>query len=131
MRRWMRLGGALAGLALVAACAGGGGAQPKPTAPAAGQSVTLRTLDTFRFEPATFTVRAGTPVSLTLDNSRQALIHDFTIDSLDGQRVHIVVNPGQRTTGQFTANTPGTYQFYCWQPGHREAGMVGTMTVTP
>lgn len=131
MRRPIRLGAALAGLVIMVACGGGAAAPPKPATPAAGQSVTLRTLDTFRFEPATFTVRAGTPVSLTLDNSRQALIHDFTIDSLDGQRVHIVVNPGQRTTGQFTANTPGTYQFYCWQPGHREAGMVGTMTVTP
>ena len=102
---------------------GGGGAA------GGSQSVTVKSTDQMRFDPAALTVRANSPVSLTLDNSGAALIHDFTIDNLGGQRVHIVAQPNSRGTGQFTAPA-GTYQFYCAQPGHREAGMVGTLTVS-
>jgi uncharacterized cupredoxin-like copper-binding protein len=38
------------------------------------------------------------------------------------------VSPGD--TGSATINAPaGTYEYYCNVPGHREAGMVGTLTV--
>ena len=40
------------------------------------------------------------------------------------------VEAGTRITAKFTAPTdPGTYQVVCGQPGHIEAGMVGTLTV--
>jgi uncharacterized cupredoxin-like copper-binding protein len=37
---------------------------------------------------------------------------------------------GQGGTSEIKVNLPpGTYQYYCSVPGHREAGMVGTLTV--
>ena len=37
---------------------------------------------------------------------------------------------GEGGTSEITVNlTPGTYQYYCSVPGHREGGMVGTLTV--
>ncbi|HJS27062.1 MAG TPA: multicopper oxidase domain-containing protein [Actinomycetota bacterium] len=53
--------------------------------------------------------------------------HDFTIDELD---VQILLGPSESVEGTFHA-TPGTYAFYCSIPGHREAGMEGTLTVLP
>jgi uncharacterized cupredoxin-like copper-binding protein len=79
-----------------------------------------------RFEPATLTVRANTPVNITLDNSSSALIHDFVIDN---PAIKIEARPHARASGTATF-PPGTYQFYCSQPGHREAGMVGTLVAS-
>ena len=38
---------------------------------------------------------------------------------------------GKPALALFTPTTPGTYTFYCHIPGHREAGMVGTLIVGP
>ena len=117
---------------MLAACGATAGGTARATggggAAGGSQRGTVKSTDQMRFEPATLTVHANSPVSLTLDNSGAALIHDFTIDSQGGQRVHIVAQPNSRGNGQFTLPA-GTYQFYCGQPGHREAGMVGTLTV--
>jgi plastocyanin len=112
---------------MLAACSGGQAAASKPAASA--QNVTVKSTDQMRFEPANLTVRANTPVTLTLDNSGSALLHDLTIDDIGGQRVHILAQANGRGTGQFTAPA-GVYQFYCSQPGHKDAGMVGTLTVS-
>ena len=44
--------------------------------------------------------------------------------------LHVVhADPGETVTGTFTIDEPGTYTFYCSVPGHREAGMEGTLEV--
>ena len=42
----------------------------------------------------------------------------------------LVLGANETVDTTFTA-TPGTYTFYCSIPGHREAGMEGTLTVLP
>jgi uncharacterized cupredoxin-like copper-binding protein len=129
MVRQFGLSALLLGAVALAACGG----QPATGKPAGGassaQAVTVKSLDTMKFDPATITVRANSPVGVTLDNSGAGLVHDFVIDNLGGTKVHIEAQPNQKATGQFTPTAPGTYQFYCAQPGHKEAGMVGTLTV--
>jgi uncharacterized cupredoxin-like copper-binding protein len=115
----------LATVALVA-CGGSGG---RSEGAASAASVTIRGTDTMRFEPASVTVRANTPTTLTLDDRGAALVHDWTVDDLGGRRVEVVVQPNRQGSVQFTA-PPGTYSFYCAQPGHRELGMVGTLTAS-
>lgn len=77
------------------------------------------------FNPREFSIPANTPTAITLVN-RGAIVHNFTIDQLN---VHSGdIKPGQSTT--VTINAPaGTYTYYCAIPGHRAAGMVGTLTV--
>jgi len=91
-------------------------------APVTSQTVTAG--DLF-FDPKEFTIPANTDVSVTLNNGG-ALQHDFVIDELNVKSD--LVDPGSSTT--FTINgAAGQYQYYCSVPGHREAGMVGTLTI--
>jgi uncharacterized cupredoxin-like copper-binding protein len=131
MVRQIGLSALLLGAVALAACGGGqtGASKPAGGAPGGAQNVTVASTDQMRFNPMTLTLRANAPVTLTLDNSGAALVHDFVIDNIGGQRVHVEAQPRARATGQFTP-TAGTYQFYCAQPGHREAGMTGTLTVS-
>ena len=69
---------------------------------------------------------ADEPVTIKMVNTGAAL-HNFSIDSLD---ISVDVNPGDTVDVVIPAGTaPGTYDFYCNVPGHKEAGMVGTLTV--
>ena len=43
--------------------------------------------------------------------------------------LHVAAGPGRAAEIEFTATQPGTYAFFCTVPGHREAGMEGTLIV--
>lgn len=95
--------------------------------PVAGApTVEISALD-FSLRPAQMQVKTGQPVSIALSN-RGVILHDITIPGLQFQ---LVAQPGQRTLGSLTAARPGTYEVFCSVPGHREAGMVGRLVVTP
>ncbi len=114
---------------LVVACAGPSAAAPATGKPASSaQAVQVRATDMLKFEPATITVKRGAPVRLTL-TSTGALEHDWVVDNLDGKRARVHAAPGASATVEFTAMAAGTYEFYCSIPGHREAGMKGTLVV--
>jgi plastocyanin len=73
------------------------------------------------------TVKAG-EVEVEFDNP-QGLTHDVAIEDSSGEVVAQteLIGSGSDST---TANLkPGTYTFFCSVPGHREAGMEGTLTV--
>jgi plastocyanin len=101
----------------VAACGNG-----NDDAPDAGAVVVEAT--EFAFDPATVSIAADTDTDITLDNVG-VVEHDWTIDELD---IQIYAEAGEAITQ--TINVPaGTYEIYCSIPGHREAGMVGTLNV--
>lgn len=73
------------------------------------------------------TAKAGT-VTVEFDNP-QALTHDVAIEDSSGAEVgktELIADGTDTTTVDLK---PGTYTFYCTVPGHREAGMEGTLTV--
>jgi uncharacterized cupredoxin-like copper-binding protein len=111
--------------------------------------ITLDATD-FAYRPASVTVPAGEPVVLTLKNSG-VVEHDFVIEKIDlksalkkdsgsdahhvhGEQMnfdlHISAQPGETTVLEFTVSEPGTYTFFCSVAGHKEAGMLGELTVT-
>ena len=75
------------------------------------------------FDPGTIEAAAG-EVELEITNL-DAFDHDFTIDELG---VNVAFGANETVDAAFEAG-PGTYTFYCSIPGHREAGMEGTLTV--
>ena len=67
---------------------------------------------------------------MTVDfNNAQPLQHDVAVADSSGKvlgQTDLVANGTASTT---VSLQPGTYTFYCTVPGHREAGMQGTLTV--
>lgn len=114
---------------VVTACGGGAASQPpatsQPVASASQPSGTGISVDAaeFGFTPDTIDLPAGSEATVTLTN-KGTVEHDITVDALG---VKIFAKPGQTVSGTVTAKA-GTYEFYCSVPGHKQAGMVGTIT---
>jgi len=89
----------------------------------AGQAVEVEAYDIY-FEPKELSIPANTDVTVQVPNEGAAL-HNFSIDELG---IDVDIAPG--ATEEVVINAPaGEYQFYCNVPGHKQAGMVGTLTV--
>lgn len=73
------------------------------------------------------TAKAG-KVTIDFENP-QSLTHDVAIEDAQGEEVgatELIADASDSTTVDLK---PGTYTFFCSVPGHREAGMEGTLTV--
>jgi uncharacterized cupredoxin-like copper-binding protein len=119
---------------VLVACTGGGrgsaGAIPETGGAQSGatQQLAVKATDSMRFDPATLSARAGQPIQLTLSNSGQ-LVHDFAISEGIAQAIKISAQPSQQASATLTIDKSGTYTYYCSEPGHRQAGMQGVLTV--
>lgn len=79
-----------------------------------------------RFDRGELRASVGQTFAMRFENTH-SVGHSFDIDELN---VHVSAAPGSSGLILFTPTEPGTYSFYCALPGHREAGMVGTLVVT-
>lgn len=114
------------GLAL-AGCGGGEDESASaPTDGAAQSTLELVGTDGLAFEPEQATVTAGeATVELTAESAVQ---HNVVIEGvLDDQPV-VEAAAGETATGTVSLEE-GSYTFWCSVPGHREAGMEGTLEV--
>jgi uncharacterized cupredoxin-like copper-binding protein len=128
----------LPALLLATACGGGssGGSSSPATTPAgssmssggAGQTIDIPISDSgFSFTKTSATAHAGT-VTLKSVNP-QSVPHDISIKGNGVNATGEQVSNGGTST--VTADLkPGTYEFYCSVPGHEQAGMKGTLTVS-
>ena len=85
------------------------------------QTVTVKATDALKFEPDHLTATAGV-IHIVEDNAG-VTTHTFVIDGTDFKLV-------DDDSGDIDL-AAGEYVFYCDVPGHRAAGMEGTLTVTP
>jgi plastocyanin len=70
------------------------------------------------------------PGKVTIDfENPAALEHDVAIEGPEGKEIAVSPLIGEGKTSVSAELSPGTYHFFCTVPGHREAGMEGTLTV--
>lgn len=74
------------------------------------------------FNPKNLTLVKDEPVKITFQNTGR---HTFTVDEL-GVNVSL---SGSSLTVEFTPAKSGAFEYYCSVPGHREGGMLGSLTV--
>jgi uncharacterized cupredoxin-like copper-binding protein len=121
------------------------------TPDASGADTTALTVvgtDALTFIPDVFAIPAGEEVTVTF-TAEAAAEHDFVIadaaalgttgeeghgdhgdDETPDTDLHVAhADAGQTVTATFTISEPGTYTVYCSVPGHRESGMLATLTV--
>jgi plastocyanin len=67
-------------------------------------------------------------VSIEFENP-QELQHDVTVEDSSGKVLGETELVSEGTATATVNLKPGTYTFFCSVPGHREAGMEGTLTV--
>lgn len=79
----------------------------------------------FAFQPAEITVGQGDRVRIIFESVEG--YHDWVLDEFDARTDR--VNEGDAATAEFTAETAGTYEYYCSVDNHRALGMVGSLTV--
>jgi uncharacterized cupredoxin-like copper-binding protein len=125
---------ALVALALaVAGCGGsdaGTSAQAStPTGLGAVLSLSADPGGQLRFTPSKLTSPKAGAITLRMANPASAGgEHGVAIEGNGVDKEGEVVAPGETST--VTADLkPGTYTYYCPVPGHRQAGMSGTLTV--
>jgi uncharacterized cupredoxin-like copper-binding protein len=113
----------------------------------ANRSIQIRMSDNMRFTPSHLDVREGETLRLRAVN-RGKLLHEIVIGTPEELRAHAEmmkkhpgmehgepymahVPAGQRSDITWTFNRAGDFEFACLLPGHFDAGMRGTIRVTP
>lgn len=84
-------------------------------------------IEAMRFSQTELQVKAGKPVTLHIVN-KDGYSHAFDMDSFN---IHSPLAANETVAITFTPEVSGSYSFYCGSPGHKAAGMVGTLLVTP
>jgi plastocyanin len=100
---------------------------PAPATSGGALSLAANPEGQLKFDTTSLTAKAG-KVSVAFTNT-SSLEHNLTVASSSGQVVGATPTfSGGSKTVSLTLK-PGTYKFYCSVPGHRQAGMEGTLTV--
>ncbi len=79
----------------------------------------------FYYTPNEIRVKKGEKIKLVLNSVD--MMHDFVIDEL-GVKIP-VTKGGSSATVEFTADTAGTFEYYCSVGQHRASGQIGTIIV--
>jgi uncharacterized cupredoxin-like copper-binding protein len=118
--RWIGALGLGVGLTLTA-CGGGDDDDAGDTGGGDVQTLTVRSNNALEFNPESLTAHAG-EIRIVHENEGTTS-HTFVLDQQDFKLV-------DDDEGEIDL-AAGDYIFYCDVPGHRDAGMEGTLTVTP
>jgi uncharacterized cupredoxin-like copper-binding protein len=117
----------LAAIATLAAARAQATGSPAPSASKDAKPVEVKIASTeFKFVSATVRVPVARSVTLVLDNSGGETEHVLSVPAF-GFRLEVKAGEIARKTIVF--DKPGEYEFSCDLPGHKEAGMKGTLIV--
>lgn len=86
-----------------------------------------------KFNPAALQAKVGQLVKINMEN-KGVIEHDIAFPTMKadkpGANLKVLAKPGQSATLEFTPTAAGIYEYICTIPGHKEAGMKGTINVT-
>jgi plastocyanin len=106
----------------------GGGAQAEGGSAGSASTLDIETASSgLAYASTTATAKAG-KVTVDFTNS-QPLPHDVAIESSGGEVIGQTDTTAEGSDSTEVELEPGTYTFFCTVPGHRDAGMEGTLTV--
>jgi plastocyanin len=119
---------ALAAAALALAGCGGSSAKSASTSGGGGSSLAIAADPggALKFTQTKLTAKAG---KVTIRFTNQSKIPHGVVITGHGVNAKTKVVTGGDASATATLK-PGTYTFYCPVPGHRQAGMQGTLTVS-
>jgi uncharacterized cupredoxin-like copper-binding protein len=109
------------------------------------RTIEVKALDTMRYDPQTFTVKAGETIRFVVTNVGR-LKHEFVIGDPAEQQAHaemmkkmpgmvhedpnaLTLEPGETKTLIWQFGQAGVVEVACHVPGHYEAGMVAQVKV--
>lgn len=111
------------------------------------RTIKVDMIDAMRFLPDSITVKEGETIRFVVTNSGR-MLHEMVIGTPEKLKEHAAmmakspgmqheapylahVAPGKSGEIIWTFNRPGSFEFACLIAGHYEAGMRGTLVVTP
>ena len=109
------------------------------------RTIAVEMSDAMRFSPAKFKVKRGETIKFVVKNTGKVK-HEMVLGSIEELKEHaalmqkfpemehadpnmVSVAPGQTGELIWKFTKAGSFDFACLQPGHFEAGMVGTIAV--
>lgn len=106
----------------------GGGAETAGGSAGGGSALNIEAASSgLAYASTTATAKAG---KVTVDfTNPQPVPHDVAIESAGGEVIGQTETTAEGSETTEVELEPGTYTFFCTVPGHREAGMEGTLTV--
>lgn len=112
-------------VAALALSACGGGANPTPS----GKTFNLDASE-FAFAPNAFNAKVGEEITFSITN-KGALEHNFVVfDPFGSELGRVAIPLGSTATLKVKPAAAGAYAIDCDVPGHKEAGMAATLTVS-
>jgi plastocyanin len=116
-----------AGTSLLAgrAASGGGAGLGQASVGQAPTTTGLVTVETMAFAETNLEMKDGEVLGLFVTN-KDTFGHSFDVDSLG---IHVELPANSTSAVALKPTGPGDLQFYCGVPGHKSAGMVGTISV--
>ena len=127
VRRWGLLCIASALALLATACSGGGGSEGAEEQAAAGPATIEIMLSEFAIDPSAITVPVGQPIEFSVMNMGQAQ-HTFAVDVAGTTYETEMIDPNVTVVLEVPALEAGTYAAYCTVSGHKDLGMLATVT---
>jgi plastocyanin len=83
-----------------------------------------------RFSTSHLSAHRGRITIVMHNPSNAGMKHGISIEGRGIDRDGPIVSPGHNSELTVTLTKKGTYEYFCPVPGHRQAGMTGTLTVS-
>jgi len=109
---------------------GGGAAASQPSGGGGGQTLklTANPSGALKFNTSSLSAKSGKVTFQMSNPSSSGLMHGIAVEGNGVDQDGPIVGPGSTSTLAVNLK-PGTYEFYCPNDGHKQAGMKGTLKV--